>query len=180
MGTYKTFETDRLLLKPTALKDAEFYFRLFNTPKWLQFIGDRGIRTVADAEKYIRIRMFPQLKRLGFCSYTLFRKVDMEKIGSCGLYEREGLEGVDIGFAFLPEYEKQGFAFEAANRLKQAAFEDFRLPFLNGITLAENLNSQRLLEKLGLKYRSKVKLPDDDEELLLYRLEYQEAQKGHF
>lgn len=48
-------------------------------------------------------------------SNTVIRKLDNVKIGTCGLYDREGIDGVDIGFAFLPEYEKKGFAFENAN-----------------------------------------------------------------
>jgi len=167
---YKTFETERLFIRPTSEKDAEFILELFNTPKWIENIGDRNINSVEDAKDYINQNMISQLIKLGYSNYTLIRKIDNEKIGSCGLYDREGLEGIDIGFAFLPKYEKKGFAFEAANRLKQAAFNDFGIELINAITAKNNTSSQKLLEKLGLKFNKLTCLPNDDEELLLYTL----------
>ena len=105
MESFKTFETERLFIKPTSQEDAEFIFELLNTPKWIENIGDRNIKSVEMAKDYIASKMHPQLERLGYGNYTLIRKIDGVKIGSCGLYDREGLEGINIGFAFLPEYE---------------------------------------------------------------------------
>ena len=110
MGKYKDFETEILLIKPTTEKDARLIFELFNTRKWIENIGDRNIKTVESAKAYILEKMKPQLERLGYSNYTIIRKIDNVKIGTCGLYDREGLEGIDIGFAFLPEYEKKGYA----------------------------------------------------------------------
>ena len=169
---YKTFETERLILRPTSKEDAAFIFELLNTPKWLQYIGDRNIRSVKDAEVYIENRMIPQLEKLGFSNYTVIRKSDQIKVGTCGLYDREGLDGVDIGFAFLADYEKKGYAFEAANRLKEAADKDFKLKGLNAITIQENSSSQRLIEKLGLDFKGILTLPNDKEELLLYQIDF--------
>lgn len=170
MSQYKIFETERLILKPTSEEDAEFIFELFNTPKWIKYIGDRDIRTVENAKDHIKAKMLPQRERLGYSNYTIIRKVDNCKIGTCGLFDREGVEGIDIGFAFLPEYEKKGYGFESANKLKNVAFNEFGLTEINAITVKDNISSQKLLEKLGLKLNSKTKLPDDDEELLLYNI----------
>ena len=114
--------------------------------------------------------MLPQLIRLGYSTYTLLRKVDNCKIGTCGLYGRDGLEGLDIGFALLPEYEMKGYAFESANKLKNVAFNEFGLTEIYAITEKDNISSQKLLEKLGLKLNGTTKLPDDKEELLLYKM----------
>lgn len=167
---YKTFETERLILRPTSKDDANFILQLLNTPKWIEFIGDRNVKTIEDAKAYINTKITSQLKRLGFANYTLIRKEDNQKIGSCGLYDREGLEDIDIGFAFLPDYEKQGYAFEAANRLKNAAFEEFNIKTICAITTKENFSSQKLLEKLGLKPTGTTQLPNDNEELLVYKI----------
>ncbi|OKL40216.1 GNAT family N-acetyltransferase [Pontibacter flavimaris] len=172
MDNFQTFETERLLLKPTSYEDAPFLLELLNTPEWLQFIGDRNVRSVKAAEKYVSTRILPQQKRLGYGNYTVIRKADGVKIGSCGLYDREGLEGIDIGFAFLKEYGGQGYAFEAASRLKEAARSIFGIRQLAAITMKENFASQKLLEKLGLKYKGLITLPNDDEELLLYQLSF--------
>lgn len=167
---YKKFETERLYINSTSEQDDTFIFKLLNTPKWIEFIGDRNIQNKEEARNYIREKMTPQLERLGYSNYTLVRKSDGEKIGTCGLYDRDGLDGIDIGFAFLPEYERKGYAFEAANRMKKAAFEEFGLDKINAITAKNNSSSQKLLEKLGLKLRGITQLPNSSEELLLYYL----------
>jgi len=168
---YKTFETERLILKPTNENDVEFIFELLNSPKWMQYIGDRNVKTVEEAQNYIRQRMLPQLEKLGFSNYTAIRKEDNAKIGTCGLYDREGMEETDIGFAFLPQYEKKGYAYEAARKILTEAKSSFGLERLCAFTTKDNYSSQKLLEKLGLKASGTITIPNDDEELLLYKIE---------
>lgn len=145
MSAYKSFETERLLLKPMSKEDASFLLELLNLPKRIKYIGDRNVYTIKEAETYIKHKMTPQLKKLGFSSYTVIRKTDNAKVGSSGLYDREGLEGIDLGFAFLPLYEKMGYAFESANKLKDLAFNQFNLKHISAITTSENKDSQKLL-----------------------------------
>jgi len=171
MKKYKSFETERLYLRPSELTDAPFVFKLLNTPKWIQNIGDRNVKSVADAERYIQEKMLPQQERLGFGNYFVIRKSDGVIMGSCGLYDRDGLEGVDIGFAFLPEYESKGYGYESAARIMKAGVEEFGVRKISAITIPENIASQKLIEKLGLTFEKMMKLPDDDVELMLYTLE---------
>lgn len=168
---YTVFETKRLLLKPTDLGDAGFIFALLNTPKFIKYVGDRELRTEGHARKYIKTKMLKQLTDLGYSTYTLIKKESNEKIGTCGLYKRDGLKDVDIGFAFLPEHEKQGYGFEAATKVKELAFTKFGIKKLVAITTKENIGSQRLLKKLGMIFCGTTTIPDDDETLLLYELE---------
>ena len=70
MSIYKTFQTERLLLRPTSGEDALFIYELFNTPRWLQFIGERDVKSEEAARAYIQTKMLPQLKKLGFSNYT--------------------------------------------------------------------------------------------------------------
>ncbi len=168
MPPYLTFETDRLFLRPMSEEDAPFWLELLNTPKALKYVGDRNVHTVEEAEKYIAEKITPQLERLGYSNYTVIRKSDGEKLGVCGLFDRPGVDGVDIGFSFLPQHEKQGYAFEAAARVLRAGVEEFGLTTINGYTIEANIDSRRLLEKLGLKFSQIANLPGDDEDLMLY------------
>lgn len=168
MTDYKSFETERLILRPTSEVDAPFMLELLNSPSWIRYIGDRNVRSVEDAKTYIRNKIRPQLERLGYANYTVIRKSDEVKLGVCGLYDREGLEGIDIGFAFMPEHEKQGYAHEAAREIKRAGVEEFGITYIQAITVKDNVASQKLLEKLGLKFSRMVQLPGDKEELMLY------------
>lgn len=170
MKEYKSYQTERLLLRPVVLDDAPFILELLNMPKWIQNIGDRNVKSIEAAENYITTRMMPQLERLGYGNFAVIRKSDGAKMGCCGLYDREGLEGVDIGFSFLPEYERKGYAFESADKIMQLAREEFKLTKVSGITIEANTASRSLLEKLGLKFEKFVKLPNDDEELMYYAI----------
>ncbi|MEM7315182.1 MAG: GNAT family N-acetyltransferase [Planctomycetota bacterium] len=167
--SHSEFETERLVLRPTTPDDAEFVFEILNTPKWLENIGDRNVHSLDDARNYIAERMTPQLQRLGYSNNTMIRKSDDAKVGFCGFYDREGVEGVDIGFALLPQYEGNGYAVEGASRLMQLAKTEFGITQVSAITIEANVASRRLIEKLGLEFVEMIELPDDDVPLMLYR-----------
>lgn len=168
-----TFTTDRLLLTPTSLADAALFLELLNTPKWLEFIGDRHVTSLEAAQKYIVTRVLPQYERLGYGNYTVSLLSNGTKIGCCGLYDRKGLEGVDIGFSYLPAYERKGYGYEAACCIRDAAFNYFEIDRLGAITAQKNVASQGLLQKLGFAYLKKITLENDPEELLYYELNKQ-------
>jgi RimJ/RimL family protein N-acetyltransferase len=162
------YETERLFLKPTDKDDAAFLFKLMNTPKWLHFIGDRKVTSVEIAKQYIELKMQEQFNKLGFGNYTLIRKSDGKKIGTCGLYDRKGIDGVDLGFALLPEHEKQGYAFESSTKLLDVGRKEFQLTKFSAITLEENVSSRELLERLNFEFHSTINISNDAEELMLY------------
>lgn len=168
---HKSFESSRLIIQPTTEVDAELVYQLMNTPKFIQFVGDRGIHSSAEAKNYIQTKILPQLDSLGYSSYSLVTKKGGSKIGTCGLYNREGVDGIDIGFSLLPAYEGLGYAYEAASILLQAAFIDFDIKEIKAITAKDNTSSQRLLEKLGLTVAGTTRLPNETEEILLYAID---------
>ena len=100
----------------------------------------------------------------------MIRKTDQEMLGTCGLFDREGLQGIDMGYGLLPQFEGQGYAFEATTRLKEMAFSFFGLDEIHAITVGCNTGSRNLLVKLGFSLKGTVTLPDDDAVLLLYSL----------
>ena len=106
-------------------------------------------------------------ERVGFGMYVVTLKTSGESIGTCGLVKRDGLDDVDIGFAFLPQYRGQGFAFESAAAVLEHA-RALGLKRIVAIVSAANHRSIRILEKIGLKFERRVKLPGDHEEIPLY------------
>ena len=167
----KKYETERLIIKPTNTEDAKFIFEIMNTPKYYKYIGDRNIKSLEDAENYIKNRMLLQYEKVGFGNFTIILKSDDSKIGFCGIYVRPSLETPDIGFAFFEEYEGKGYAYEASSLLKQLAKTEFGLQKLSGITVEYNHSSRKLLEKLGLKFQKKFFMEGDPEELMYYETE---------
>jgi RimJ/RimL family protein N-acetyltransferase len=161
-------QTDRLLLKPADKDDADFVLQIYNTPKFLKFIGDRKLRTKTDAENYIAEKMLPQMEKLGFGNYVIINKETGAKMGSVGIFARETVEVMDIGFSFLPEFFGFGYAFEASEFLINHVKQNFGLQKISAITMEENTASRKLIEKLGLKIIKKIILPNDTEELMYY------------
>lgn len=164
----KILETDRLILRQFSTEDAEFILELVNEPSFIQNIGDRGVRTLEDARSYILRVAITSYEKNGFGLYLVLLKESDESIGMCGLIKRDGLEDVDIGYAFLPRYWSKGYAMEAARAVKDYARDVIGLKRLVAITDPENEDSIRILEKIGLKYEKMVRLSADDIELKLF------------
>ncbi|WP_369995239.1 GNAT family N-acetyltransferase [Winogradskyella sp.] len=164
----KSFSTQRLYIRPVSKHDAPFILELMNTPKWIKYIGDRNVRTVEEAENYLKEKALAQIVKYGYCNNVVIRKNDNARLGTCGLYHREDREDPDIGFAFLPQFEGKGYAFEAANKLMHVAKQNYDLTELSAYTLEDNFASRKLLERLGFDLKGVGKLTNNNEELLHY------------
>ncbi len=161
-------ETERLRIRRFTLEDAGFILELLNSPGWLKYIGDRNVKTEAQAKAYLQHGPLKSYEQYGYGLAMVETKADSIALGMCGIIKRYFLEHPDIGFAFLPDYTGKGYAFEAASATLVYAKETLNLHVITAITLAENANSIRLLEKIGLRYANKITYPGTEEELLLY------------
>ena len=162
--------TNRLILEEFVVEDAPFILELLNDPAFLRFIGDRHVRTIADAEEYILHRLRPDYERFGFGFYITRLNENRVPIGLCGLVKRDRLEDVDVGFAFLPAYRGDGYAFEAAAAVIDYGINQHHLTRIIAVTDPDNTKSIRLLEKLGLSYEKNI-IWDDGFELKQFALE---------
>lgn len=167
----KVLETERLLLRQFSSQDAEFILELLNEPSFIQNIGDRGVRTHADANSYILNVPVASYARNGFGLYLVVLKETGESIGMCGLIKRDGLDDVDIGYAFLPRFWSKGYAVESALAVKGYAKNVMGLHRLVAITDPANQGSIRVLEKIGLRFERMIRLSEEDIELKLFAAE---------
>jgi ribosomal-protein-alanine N-acetyltransferase len=161
-------ETDRLIICRLSEGDSEFILELLNSPGWLKFIGNKNVKTEADAENYIINGPIKSYEVNGFGLYLVKLKKIYTPVGICGLIKRDTLENIDIGFALLPEYEGNGYAFEAAEAVLKHAKRDLGIKKIVAITDKDNVNSIRLLEKAGLIFEKNILLKEDDKELMLF------------
>ena len=162
-------ETPRLVLKrPDPSLDAEFMLRLLNEDSFIRNIGDRGVRTRADAERYIVEGPLAVWTRHDFGLCRVETKDDATPIGVCGLLRREFLDAPDIGFAFFPEYWGKGYAFESAVGAIRHARETVNVERILGIVSPGNASSVRVLDKLGLRFSRRITLPNETDEVELY------------
>ncbi|WP_421976352.1 GNAT family N-acetyltransferase [Roseivirga seohaensis] len=157
-------------LRLVSENDAQLLYDLMTAKKWLNYIGDRGIKTLEDAKQYILDTMHPDLQLKGFVNHVVIDSETKEEVGTCSLHNREGVEGLDVGYAILEKYEGNGYATTSAKMMVELAFNTHRAEVVRAITRDSNVGSCRVLEKVGFKHEGYVQLPKGEEQLKLYIL----------
>jgi ribosomal-protein-alanine N-acetyltransferase len=160
-------ETERLMLRKFTKADASFILELLNTPTWLQYIGDRGIQSIADAENYLLNGPMLSYTVYGFGLYMVVLKSSQAPMGMCGLLKRDYLEHMDIGYALLPQHEGQGYAYEIVSATVNYAFTNLHLLHLAAITDTGNVRSVNLLKKLGFTLKELISIENKDLNLFI-------------
>jgi len=156
------FYTERLSLKPLTTVDAIFILELVNTPGWIEFIGNRNVYAVEESENYIQ----KILGNSNIIYWTVTLKGEETLVGVVTLIKRDYLDHHDIGFAFLPQYAKKGYAYEAAKIILDSALANPLYPVMLATTIPTNKKSIQLLEKLGLCFVRELTIEND--RLLIY------------
>ena len=165
------FETERLLIRKLNIDDADFMLDLLNQPSFHHFIGDRGVRTTEDARTYIRDRAISIYEKAGLGPFAVELKSNGDVIGVSSLLKRDELDDVDVGFAFLPDYWKQGFATESGNAALEFAFSELGLDRIVAVTQSDNVGSIKTLENMGMVFEKMVRLEDEGPDLQLFSIE---------
>ena len=162
------FETARLTLRRLDFEDAIFIVRLLNEKSFLENIGDRGVRSIEDAHRYLREGPMAMYEKYGFGLWHVARNSDGTAVGMCGLLKRDNLPDVDIGYAFLPEFWGLGFAIEAAEATMRHGAGKFGLKRIVAVVSQGNNASIRVLEKLGMRHERMFAMRPDEPEVRLY------------
>ncbi len=176
----KILETERLVLSEVTENDAEFMLDLLNQPSFIKYIGDRNVRTVEEAKDFIESRYQKSYHDNGYGLYLVELKTDdtlanarvfaieskdqkpKDKLGVCGFVKRDNFEYADIGFAFLPQFEGKGYAFESAAAIMNYGAETLGFKQVLAITTQDNERSGKLLEKLGFKFDELIEMPNNE------------------
>jgi len=145
--------TKRLIVERIDTNDANFLLGLFNSDTWKKYIGDRHVNSKKAAVTYIKENFLSSYKKYGYGLYKISIKQSNTPIGICGFVKRRYLDYPDLGFAILPEFERQGYASELA------------LETILAITIPNNKKSQDLLTRLGFLEIDRIFR--DTEELIL-------------
>jgi RimJ/RimL family protein N-acetyltransferase len=157
-------ETERLVLRELdSALDAEFIFALLNTPKFIKYIGDRGVRSVDDAAVFVEDRYRESYREHGYGLYAVKLKAGDTPIGICGFVKRDHFEHADIGFAFLPEFEGKGYGFESADAMLRYGRDTLGFKRVLAITSQDNDVSGKLLTKLGFAFSGLFTTPEGEE-----------------
>ena len=161
-------ETQRLRITELTIEDAPFFFDLVNDDDWKRFIGDRNVKTIVDAEDYLTGKIIPSYNRLGFGFYLVSEKKSGKPLGISGFIDREGLDFVDVGFAFLPTGRGKGYGYESTKALLEHGQQKLAFHTILALANKSNERSHNLLKKLGFRFSMHIKLHNEDEEICLF------------
>lgn len=168
----KTLTTERLTLRLVSVDDAPFVLELYNQPDFYRFVGDKQIRTVSEAQRYIEASMLRMQELKGVSLLVVEITQSRKPIGICGLVKRDTLTTHDIGYGFLPEAYGYGYGFEAAEAVVTYAKEDLKLEQLVAMTNNDNRRSISLLKKLGFRFEHVLQRYDNGRTLELHCLNF--------
>lgn len=163
-----TLRTERILLRPVTIDDADFVFELVNDVDFIQYIGDKQVRTFADAKAYLKTGPIACYRQHGFGMLGMQSMESGRLMGLCGLLQRQELACPDLGYALLAQYRRQGFIFEAAQAVLLDARKRLGLDCILGLVSAQNHSSIKVLEKLGFTFSHQQNLSVGQS--LVYRL----------
>lgn len=161
-------ETARLRLRHLLDSDAPFILALLNEPDFIRNIGDREVRTLEDARRYIQHGPMVSYSQHGFGLFLVELRESGDPIGICGLLKRDYLQDVDVGFALREGYRGRGFAFEAAEAAMRHGREDLGISRIVAITSPDNHASMKVLRKLGLEFERTLRIPDQTRDTRLF------------
>ncbi len=161
-------QTGRLTFCRLTLADAPMMLALLNEPSFIANIGDRGVRTITQAEQYLVNGPLASYQAYGYGMYRVERTLDATTIGLCGLVRRDYLPSPDLGYAFFPEFAGQGYATEAAQAVYLYGKTILNLSQIVGIVQSNNLASTRVLQKVGMHKHGIITVPATKEELDFY------------
>jgi [ribosomal protein S5]-alanine N-acetyltransferase len=152
-----TIITDRLNLEIINLDDYDFIMSLVNSKGWIEHIGDRNIHSKKDALAYID----KILETENFVYWVVKIKDANTPIGIISFLKRSYLENFDIGFAFLPNYNNYGYAYEAALAVLRMASKTPEFSIVLATTLFSNKSSIKLLTKLGFRFKEEIEVENN-------------------
>ena len=161
-------QTKRLNLRHFSLTDASFVLELVNEASWLRYIGDKGVKDLGAARDYISNGPVNSYNTNGFGFYLVETKQELTPIGMCGIIKRDTLDDVDIGFAFLPKFWGQGYAYESSNAVLEYAKNDLGFAQMSAIVSPGNSSSIKLLEKLKFQFQKQFSMQTGDSEVKLF------------
>lgn len=152
----RVLETSRLRIREVTSDDAAFILELLNEAPFIQHIGDRGLRSPADARGYIEEKLLSSYEKFGYGLYAVEEKNGDTALGVCGFVKRDNLEHADLGYAFLERHWRRGYAHEAAQAVLHYGRATLGFDEVFGIVAPGNQSSIRLLEKLGFRFNRMI------------------------
>lgn len=160
-------ETDRLILRSLEHTDVDGIFKLDSNKEVHKYLGKNPISTKEQAEENINF-IRKQYAKLGIGRFACIEKSSGDFMGWSGLKlnvgENEALNGhqnfIDIGYRFIPKYWNNGYGLESAKACLEFGFKQMNYETIYGAAEIENIGSNKILTKIGLKFINEFNYKD--------------------
>lgn len=159
-------ETERLILREILPSDDTALFEMDSDPEVHRYLGNdpvMNIEQIREVIKFIR----KQYSDNGIGRWAVVLKETNELMGWCGLkYFTEVINNhiniYELGYRFNKKYWGKGYATESAKAWLDHGFNEMKLNEMYAMTDSRNLNSKKVLKKLGFTFVEKFNLDGDE------------------
>ncbi len=145
-------QTERLVLREFVPEDWRAVYAYHNDPRYLEFY-DWEHRSEQDVKAFVQrfIDQQQESPRIKF-QLAIVLPNSNKLIGNVGIRKPNvKAYSAELGYELDPREWNNGYATEAATAMLKFAFEQLRLHRVVARVIANNSNSVRLLEKLGMR-----------------------------
>ena len=162
----KLLESERLYVKPYTKDDAAIFFQLNGDAEVMKYIRKPKSKAASDAFLLENLNVYQQHPGLG--RFAVFTKYKNEFIGSFSLLSIKETEDIHLGYACLKPFQGLGVATELVKASLPYVFSTIQQPIVKALTLADNIESQKVLEKCGFTFSGTM--IHDGEEVMGFEL----------
>ena len=146
-------ETERLILRELEYTDENDLFEMDSDPEVHLFIENNPVKSIDETTKVIAM-LKVQYKENGIARWAVVDKLTNECVGWSGLkYFNQPLNNhtnfYELGYRFKKKHWGKGFATESSNAILDYGFKNLNVDSIFAITDPKNLNSKKVLNKLG-------------------------------
>ena len=159
-------ETQRLILRPLELSDAEALFELNKNPNVHKYLWQKPEVAIEESIKVIEY-VQRQYKENNIGRFATILKDTNEFIGWTGIkfvndhVENGNTNFFDYGYRLGEPHWNKGYATEATQFWLDYGFNQMKIEIMNAYTHAQNGASNHILQKCGMQFIKEYLDPDN-------------------
>jgi [ribosomal protein S5]-alanine N-acetyltransferase len=154
-------KTSRLIIRQFIPEDWSNVYEMNSDPEVIKMIGNGKLRSYEDEHKAFQEKIINYLNA-EFGVWAVIREIDNGFIGTCNLSPAKDTNEIMVGYRLMKKFWGCGYATEISQALIEYGFAKLNLKRIVGLTNLENIASQRVLEKSGLKFEKEGRYYDWD------------------
>jgi RimJ/RimL family protein N-acetyltransferase len=142
--------TPRLTLRRFTPDDFELLVRLHANPDVMQYAG--GVKSRGQTQDIMDVRILQYYER--YPGLGIWATIERSTGICCGTHLLNHIRGesmIQLGYLLFPEFWGRGYATEMSIAVLRYGFTQMQLPRIHALTDQENVPSQQVLVKAGLR-----------------------------